>query len=208
MSSYFITATGTGIGKTYISASLAKQWPNLQVLKPIISGYSESEETDTHILLKAQNKKDPNEISPWRFAAPLSPDAAARREGREIVFEELIEWCREQMLNSQATLIEGAGGIMTPVNERHTMLDWMAALRVPVILVAGSYLGTISHTLSSLVALKARNVPVHKVVINESIESPMPLEETAETIERFSGLSPLIVKRNQSVPLNVLTSGL
>lgn len=208
MSSYFITATGTGIGKTYITASLAKQSPNLQALKPIISGYSDAEETDTHILLKAQHKKNSDSISPWRFAAALSPDIAARREGRAIAFEEVIEWCREQMTKKQTTLIEGVGGVMTPITERHTVLDWIAALQVPVILVAGSYLGTISHTLSNIVVLKTRNIKIQKLILSESAESPMPLEETAEAIERFSGIVPVIVTRDEPVPLSVLASAI
>ena len=208
MSSYFITATGTGIGKTYVTASLARQSPNLQALKPIISGYNDAEETDTHLLLKAQNKQNPDSISPWRFAAALSPDIAARREGKTIAFDELIEWCREQMVKKQTTLIEGVGGIMTPITERHTVLDWMAALQIPVILVAGSYLGTISHTLSSIVVLKARHIKIQRLILSESIESPMPLEETAEAIERFSGIMPIIVMRDEPVPLSVLASAI
>ena len=208
MSTFFITATGTGIGKTYVTTSLAKQMPNLRALKPIISGYKDAEKTDTHLLLKAQNINDPNEISPWRFAAPLSPDVAARREGKEIIFAELLKWCRVQMSKGGTTLIEGAGGVMTPVTDRHTMLDWIAALHVPVILVAGSYLGTISHTLSSTAALKTRNIPIHALILNESEESPMPLEETAASIENFSGLKPVIVKRGQQVSLSVLTSAI
>ena len=198
MSSYFITATGTGIGKTYVTASLARQSPNLQALKPIISGYNDAEETDTHLLLKAQNKQNPDSISPWRFAAALSPDIAARREGKTIAFDELIEWCREQMVKKQTT----------PITERHTVLDWMAALQIPVILVAGSYLGTISHTLSSIVVLKARHIKIQRLILSESIESPMPLEETAEAIERFSGIMPIIVMRDEPVPLSVLASAI
>jgi dethiobiotin synthetase len=70
-------------------------------------------------------------------------------------------------------------------------------LQLPVLLVAGSYLGAISHTLTAVTALKMRGVPIHKIVISESEESPMPLEETTETIERFCGLKPAIIYRNK-----------
>jgi len=200
MTDYFVIGTGTNVGKTYVTASLVQQNKNILALKPIISGYVAGEETDTDILLKAQNKNNPDEISPWRFVAPLSPDVAAKREGREVVFSEVVEWCRERIsAHHGITLIEGAGGVMTPLSSRHTMLDLAAALRVPVLLVAGSYLGTISHTLTSIAALKERNVLVQSVIISESEESPMSLEETAEVIGRFCGLNPVIVKRGASV---------
>ena len=65
-------------------------------------------------------------------------------------------------------LIEGVGGIMVPLDERHTVLDWMSALRLPVLLVAGSYLGTISHTLTALHVLAQRNLDIAAVVVSES----------------------------------------
>lgn len=197
MSAYFVIGTGTNVGKTYLTASLARQNKNILALKPIISGYSDAEETDTHTLLKAQGLTNPDAISPWRFAAALSPDAAAKREGKEIIFSEVVEWCRSKISEHDGiTLIEGAGGVMSPATTRHTMLDLAAALQLPVLLIAGSYLGTISHTLTAVTALKMRGVPIHKIIISESEISPMPAEETAETIERFCGMQPVIVKRN------------
>jgi dethiobiotin synthetase len=82
-------------------------------------------------------------------------------------------------------LIEGVGGIMVPLDERDTVLDWMVALRLPLILVAGSYLGTISHTLSAVDVLQRRNLTIAAVVISESIGSPIPLNETVAIITRF-----------------------
>lgn len=197
MSAYFVIGTGTNVGKTYVTASLARQNKNILALKPIISGYSDSEDSDTQILMKAQGLTNPDAISPWRFAAPLSPDAAAKREGKEIIFSEVVEWCRGKISEHDGiTLIEGAGGVMSPATTRHTMLDLAAALQLPVLLIAGSYLGTISHTLTAVTALKMRGASIHKIIISESEISPMPAEETAETIERFCGVQPVIVKRN------------
>lgn len=197
MSAYFVIGTGTNVGKTYVTASFMRQNKNILALKPIISGYSNAEEADTQILMKAQGLTNPDAISPWRFAAPLSPDAAAKREGKKIKFSEVVEWCRSKISEHKGiSLIEGAGGVMSPMTERHTMLDLAAALQLPVLLIAGSYLGTISHTLTAVTALKMRGVSIHKIIISESEISPMPLEETAETIERFSGVNPVILKRN------------
>ncbi len=72
-----------------------------------------------------------------------------------------------------------------PLTERETVADWIAALEVPALLVTGSYLGTLSHTLTAAEALKARGVPLAAVIVSESADSPVPLSETVETLERF-----------------------
>ena len=82
---------------------------------------------------------------------------------------------------------------MVPLDERHTVLDWIAALGAPALVVAGSYLGTISHTLTTLAAIRARGVAVAGLVISESPESPVPLAETAETINRHGGPVPTVL---------------
>lgn len=194
MTAYFITATGTGIGKTYVTALLAKQL-GARAIKPVMSGFSEGEETDTHILARAVGEKNLAAISPWRFTAPLSPDVAAAREGRLIDFAELTDFCRMEIAAHPTTLIEGVGGVMVPLNDTHTVLDLMAALKIPVVLVAGTYLGTISHTLTAITALRARGIKLHALVLSESEESPMPPAETAATIERFCGIKPVMLAR-------------
>ena len=79
-------------------------------------------------------------MSPWRFAAPLSPDMAASRERRSIPFDALVAHCRAASERRGVTLIEGIGGVMTPLDAEHTVLDWIAALGAPALLVVGSYL--------------------------------------------------------------------
>jgi dethiobiotin synthetase len=126
------------------------------------------------------------EIAPWRFAAPLSPDMAASREGRTLDFAALVAFCREAMSARQdVLLIEGVGGVMVPLDERRTVLDWMAALGGPVILVAGSYLGTISHTLTALDVLARNALRVVAVVVSESENSTVSLADTVASITRF-----------------------
>src|SRR5262249_22873787 len=80
----------------------------------------------------------------------------------------------------------GVGGIMVPFDDRRTVLDLMSVLRIPVILVAGSYVGTISHTLSALEVMARRNLDIAAVVVNESKVSAAALEETVATGERFA----------------------
>lgn len=196
MTTVFITSSGTGIGKTLVTASLAHQLcragRTARVLKPVISGFTaeEFDESDTAVLLQSQATPPTDDavdrMSPFRFAAPLSPDMAAVRENRSIDFDALVTFCREAAEGpEEITLIEGVGGVMVPLTERDTVLDWMAALGAPCLLVVGSYLGTISHTLTAAGTLTARGLDISAIVISESEESPVPVPETAETIQRF-----------------------
>jgi dethiobiotin synthetase len=82
-------------------------------------------------------------------------------------------------------LIEGIGGVMVPLDENHTVLDWIDALRIPVLLVAGSYLGTLSHTLTALDALARRGIEIKALVINDTPGSTVPMADTIETLARF-----------------------
>ena len=88
---------------------------------------------------------------------------------------------------SGVLLIEGIGGIMVPLDDRRTVLDWMSVLRIPIILVAGSYVGTMSHTLTSLEVLARRNLDVAAVVVSESEGSAASLEDTVATVRRLCG---------------------
>jgi dethiobiotin synthetase len=198
----FVTATGTDIGKTFVTAGLIRalraQGRSVSALKPVISGLDIDaiETSDTGILLQAMERLITPEtiagLSPWRFRAPLSPDMAAARENRVIDFAELITFCRKAIAAADGTLfIEGVGGAMVPLDARHTVLDWIAALEIPALLVAGTYLGTISHTLTALAALTSRGVAVRAIVLNESENSPVPVAETMGTIGRFAPAVPI-----------------
>ena len=136
-------------------------------------------------------------ICPWRFAAPMSPDMAAAREGRHIVFNDLVTFCQAAMAAARGTLlIEGAGGVAVPLDDNHLMTDCVVALKTPFILVAGTYLGTISHTITAGAFLAAHGVRVAAVVLSESPESPVLPEETAATLERFVSCPIHIIPRD------------
>jgi dethiobiotin synthetase len=205
---FFITATGTGVGKTYVTAALASAFSDrgrsVRVLKPVISGFDEKApgDSDTGVLLRSLGQPltaDAIEAcSPWRFTDPLSPDMAARRDGRAIDFTALVEFCRDARTGEEdILLIEAVGGAMVPLDDSHTVLDWMAAMGVPVVVVAGSYLGTLSHTLTTVAALKDRDIKIAAVVIDESEDSPVPLDETRDTLGRFlPGLNLVLLTRD------------
>lgn len=210
MTGYFVTATGTDIGKTYVSANLLRHWRReglaIAALKPVMSGFDPRElgASDAGQLLLAMDapmdKGGLNLISPWRFAAPLSPDMAAAREGKTIPYDKLIDTCRSVtgMMPAEGRLIiEGVGGVFVPLDGEHTVMDWMTDLGIPILLVAGSYLGTISHTLSAIAALKLHGLTPHAVIINESPVSPVPIDETIEVLQRHTpGQRILSLPRN------------
>jgi dethiobiotin synthetase len=200
VSAIFVTGTGTDVGKTFLSAALIRHWRGIghavAAFKPVASGFdpATAQASDPGVLLDALGRpiSDIAAIAPWRFAAPLSPDMAAAREGRVLDFEAIVEFSRRAATSADRVLIEGVGGIMVPLDERHTVLDWMSALRLPVLLVAGSYLGTISHTLTALRVLAQRNLTVAAVAVSESATPGAPLDETVATIARFADLIEVV----------------
>jgi len=196
MSAYFITGTGTDVGKTFVAAGLVRRLHEagqpVWALKPVVSGFdvAKARASDPGVLLDAIGHATSLDciarIAPWRFAAPLSPDMAAAREGKEIEFDALVAFCREAVEGHRGTLlIEGVGGVMTPLDKRHTVLDWMAALGLPAILVAGSYLGTLSHTLTAADAMTRAGVAIAALVVNDSGDGAVPLADTVATLARF-----------------------
>ncbi len=149
------------------------------------------ETSDPAVLLKALGRAvsadEIARIAPWRFRAPLSPDIAAARENRAIDFDALIAFSRAAAKTSNGMLfIEGVGGIMVPLDGKRTVLDWMAALDIPLLLVVGSYLGAISHTLTALDVLAQRKLKIAAIVVSESERGTVELEDTVASIARFS----------------------
>jgi dethiobiotin synthetase len=197
----FVTASGTGIGKTLVACALAHQarvaGRAVRVLKPVATGFDEMNlgESDTVNLLTAVGQ-DVTETTivactPWRFTAPLAPDMAAAREGRVIDFGAVLAHCRAALGEDHLTIIEGVGGTMVPLGGQETVRDLIAELEVPAVLVAGSYLGAISHALTALESLTTRNIPVRAIVISESAAAPVPLAETCAAIARLTDV-PLV----------------
>lgn len=193
MKTLFITSSGTEIGKTFISCNLIRklidEGKSVLPLKPIISGWDNNDqENDTIKLLQAANMEitedNINMVSPWRFTAPLSPDMAAGKEGKSILLDDVVSFCKQER-GQDILLIEGVGGVMVPLNNEHMVIDWIEKLSCEVILVVGSYLGAISHTLTAYHALKSRNITIKEVVISETPESTVDLLDTKKTLANF-----------------------
>ena len=211
-SAVFIAGAGTEIGKTYVTAALTRRLRAdgraIRTLKPVASGVPPVEEadfsgSDTAILLEAQGLAITPETvaacSPWRFRAPLAPDLAAAREGRTLALSDLVAWCRAEIAATPpgaTLLIEGVGGLMSPVTADHTGLAWLEALALPALLVSGSYLGAISHALTAAETLRHRGVPLLGLVVCEGEGAPTPLATVAASI-----------RRHVSVPVHEIARG-
>jgi dethiobiotin synthetase len=203
VAAYFVTSTGTDIGKTFVTAGLVRYLREsnqpVTAFKPIVSGYDSSvaETSDPAVLLSALGRPvtadEVERIAPWRFRAPLSPDLAAAREGRRVDFEKLISFSRAVIATATGPLfIEGVGGIMVPLDGQRTVLDWMTALDIPLLLVVGGYLGTISHTLTALDVLAQRKLTVAAIVVSESERDTVDLDDTVASIARFAGTAGVV----------------
>lgn len=206
MSAFFVTATGTDIGKTFVTAGLVRtlraQGEDVNAIKPLASGFAmeAAAASDAGVLLEALGRPLDaarlDAICPWRFAAPLSPDMAAAREGRSVDYDALVAFCRARIADARGPLfVEGVGGVMVPLDASRTVLDWMVALRLPLILVAGSYLGTISHTLTALAAVRRAGLRVAALVVNETGDGAVPLDETLGALARFADGVPVVAVR-------------
>ncbi len=186
-----VAATGTGIGKTYVTCGLARALQSrgeaVRVLKPVLSGFDplDAAASDAGVILTALGRPvTPDAIdamAPFRFAAPLAPDWAAELEGRTVTMQAVLAFCRRGLDGAAHVVIETAGGVLSPLSASTSMADLMVALDLPVLLVAGSYLGTFSHTLTALEALGARGLRV-RVCVSESAEAG---PDFAQTLSRL-----------------------
>jgi malonyl-CoA O-methyltransferase len=155
----FVTGTDTGVGKTLVSACLVRRW-QADYWKPAQTGIAT--ETGDSETVGRLAELPPERIHPPRhvFAAPLSVEAAAALESLHVALADFA-----LPVTAAPLVVEGAGGVMVPIAPCVLMIDLMAQLGLPVVLVARTTLGTINHTLLSLAALRARGVGVAGVVL-------------------------------------------
>jgi dethiobiotin synthetase len=206
----FVAGTGTDVGKTYVTAALLRALIGagraVDALKPLVSGFDEAAPagSDPAVLLAALGRPVTAEaldrISPWRYAAPLAPNQAAALEGRRIDAEAVIAICKAGIAagGEALTFVESAGGIMSPLDDALTMLDLAQALPAPVLLVAGSYLGTISHTLTAVEVIRAAGLSLSAVIVNESEQGPSLRDAVDEIASRLPGVRVARLARGEA----------
>ncbi len=202
MPAVYVTATGTDIGKTFVTARLAqclrRRGHRVSIFKPVCSGFDphNAAASDPALLLQAIGEDASlaaiEAIAPWRFAAPLSPDMAAQREGRPIDFSALCAFCKKAAeAIEDIVLIEGIGGLMVPLTACETIADLIAALSIPALLITGTYVGSLSHTLTALEVMHARRLALAGLIVNETPGSAASLEDTCATLRNFAAEAPI-----------------
>lgn len=206
MSAFFITATGTEVGKTLVTAALCHQLreagQNVRALKPVISGITEDDwaGSDSAVIAEAlglpRTLATLDALSPFRYKAPLAPSMAAALEGRTLDTGELLKVCSAFLALDGIRLIEGVGGSFVPLAGRTLVADWIAGLKLPSLVVTGSYLGTLSHSIATLEAMATRGLPVRAIVMSESAGDGHPdLYESAETLAKLARLPVMALPR-------------
>ncbi|WP_220700162.1 dethiobiotin synthase [Sphingobacterium puteale] len=180
---YFVSGIDTGIGKSYATGFIAKQW-NAAGLRTITQklvqtgNTSISEDIILHRELMgiAFTQEDMQKITmPEIFSYPASPHLAARIDKREINFEKMRQATIQLSQRYDAVLIEGAGGLMVPLTENYLIIDYIKEMDYPLLFVTSGKLGSINHTLLSLEAVARRRIQLHTVIYNTF---PVPEDNT------------------------------
>jgi len=207
-----VTGTDTGIGKTVVAGAIAdwfrRRHDRVAVLKPAGSGCVRRREglvsEDAEFLAHCANTHHPLDvICPVRYAEPLAPAIAAERLKEPLDWSAIDRSIATMSRDGDVMVVEGVGGLMVPMDERHTFLDVARWLRLPAVVVARPALGTINHTLLTVNALRDAGVKVAGVVINRyPAENATVAEETnPRAIERWGKVPVLCVVPDYKSPI-------
>jgi dethiobiotin synthetase len=198
MNGFFVTGTDTGIGKTVLSALLVAALDGIY-WKPVQTGAIEGTDRGS-VRLWADCPDERLLPERYYFDPPVSPHLAAREGGVRIALDDFELPVREAR---HPLIVEGAGGVMVPLNENDLMLNLMLCFRLPVILAARTTLGTINHTLLTLAALRGAPLDVHGVVMigEENIENRRSIEHYGRV--RVIGQIPVLQEISRTALLEV-----
>ena len=212
MKSFFITGTDTDVGKTVISAGLSRiisnQGINLGVMKPFaaaeLQSSSEFQSEDTEILAKAARVSDSEELlNPQFFPIPASPYTASKTLDMKVNLELVLEKFEELKKLHDMMLVEGMGGIMTPILEDYFVADLIRDMKLETIIVIRSKIGTVNHTLLTNKICDDYKIPVKGIIINNFDAEGYPVQELKRDIEKLTGNKVLgIVPKLESLDAN------
>jgi dethiobiotin synthetase len=202
----FVTGTDTGVGKTVLSASLlaalrAAREP-VSAYKPAVTGLEEPPQDGgqapwppDHVLLGEAAGIAPEQVAPLRYGPAVSPQLAAELAGEPLARERVLEAARGALAGASTSadggerrtlIVEGAGGLLSPLAEKLTVCDLAVAMKLPLLIAARPGLGTINHTLLTLQVARAHGLNVRAVVLTPWPERPSVLEESNRSaIARF-----------------------
>lgn len=182
----WVLGTGTGVGKTQVSARLARAWANLGPVtyrKPFQTGVDRADHPEADASTVAGPGITAESLNVLK--APLAPLAAAELEGRSLDLEAAARWCQRPF--DGRVVLEGVGGVMVPLAPRVHFLAWATELNIPCVLVALGGLGTLNHTLLSAEALMLRGWRIEAVLLNPGADGTAHAvaEANAELLRGF-----------------------
>lgn len=189
---FFITGTDTDVGKTLVTGALlhayARQGKKVVGMKPVAAGCEETLgglSCDDVVQLQANsNVAAPlNLVNPYSFAPPIAPHIAAAQSGTEIDISHIISCFHALREIADVVLVEGAGGLMVPLNAKQDIADLAVMLDLPVILVVGMRLGCINHTLLTAQAIRQKNLRLGAWVANRIDPNMRSFDENLHTLE-------------------------
>ncbi len=189
---FFITGTGTEVGKTVVTAGLARAFINMQyktkICKPVASGGIPS--LDAVLLRQWSGVSQPvEEITPVTFEQPLAPYSIVRDFGGSLDIGGVLKSIRALEENSDILLVEGIGGVVVPLLREYSVIDLISELQYPVLVVADAGLGTINHTVMTLQTLRHRRVPVVGFVANHvRADGDLSEDTNPDIITELSGV--------------------
>jgi dethiobiotin synthetase len=189
---FFVTGTGTEVGKTVVAAvlarALARKGRRVAVFKPAVTGLDDlspdAPEPDHELLRRAaESGQSDAEISPYRYGPPASPHLAAALAGEEIEPRRLLDAAAAAAGCADVLVCEGVGGLLVPLTGNYLVRDLAADLGLPLVIAAQPGLGTINHTLLTIEAARAAGLEVAVVVLTPWPREPSAIEESnRETI--------------------------
>jgi len=199
MKPLFITATDTDIGKTYVCAGLAHSLKKLDIdvgiMKPFACGVKQKtgfSSNDLTILSKAAMVSDAEELlNPFFFPIPASPYTAAKNLGVKIDINYLMKCFRKLDKIHDVMLVEGIGGIMTPILKDYAIIDLIKDLEANTIIVTSSKIGTINHTIMTCNMCKNMKIPVKGLIINNIDSTGYPVSDLERDLSALTDLPVL-----------------
>ena len=199
MKPLFVTATDTDIGKTYVCAGLAhalkKMDINVGIMKPFACGDKQKigfSSNDLTILANAAMVGDAEDIiNPFFFPIPASPYTAAKNLGVKIDVEHVMKCFRKLNKIHDIMLVEGIGGIMTPILKNYAIIDLIKDLTANTIIVTSSKIGTVNHTVLTCNMCKNMNIPIKGLIINNFDPSGYPIPELERDLSTLTDLPVL-----------------
>jgi len=199
MKPLFVTATDTDIGKTYVCAGLAyalkKSGIDVGIMKPFACGVKQKigfSSNDLTILTNAAMVDDAEDIiNPFFFPIPASPYTAAKNLGVKIDIEHVMECFRKLDEIHDIVLVEGIGGIMTPILKDYAIIDLIKDFMANTIIVTSSKIGTVNHTVLTCNMCKNMNIPIKGLIINNFDSTGYPIPELERDLSALTDLPVL-----------------